>query len=335
MKRVRPRGVSGRRRYPERRTLLPRALALAALLVMLVGLAGWAWAKKNVTVTDGDRSWRVVTYRDTVAGVLAECGLRLGPHDTVSPAPEEKLRDGARIRVLRAVPVAVRVDGQTRRLLTAAGSVGEVLRGCGITLGRYDFVEPDSVSPVRAGMTIKVTRVDLRVEERRVPVPYRVVRRPDGHLARGLYQVIRPGRTGEELQRWEIVCHDGEPVHERLVDRRTLSAPRHQVVAMGVAGTVSRGGRIIHFREARDMRATAYTYTGNNCATGVAPAPGIVAVDPQVIPLGTGLYIEGYGYARAMDTGGAVKGQTVDVFFTTRDAALQWGVRQVRVYVLE
>lgn len=329
------RTVPGRRRRAERRIALPRFLALAALCVILLGLAGWAGAKKDVTVTDGDRSWRVVTYRDTVAAVLAECGLRLGPRDAVSPAPEERLRDGLRIRILRAVPVTVQVDGQTRTVLTTAETVGGVLRDCGVVLGRNDFVEPDSVSAVRAGMTIKVTRVDFRVEERRVPIPYRVVRRPDGDLARGLYQVIRPGQTGDELQRWEVVRHDGVPVRERLVERRVVSAPRDRLVAVGMADTVSRGGRVIRFRETRDMRATAYTYTGNNCATGVAPEPGIVAVDPRVIPLGTRLYIEGYGYARAMDTGGTVKGAAVDVFFTTREAALRWGVRQVRVYVLE
>jgi len=286
-------------------------------------------------VTDGDRSWRVVTYRGTVAEVLAECGLRLGPHDAVSPAPQEKLRDGDRIRVMRAVPVTLRVDGRTQHLMTPVASVGGVLRECGITLGPNDFVEPDSASPVRKGMTIKVTRVEFKVEERRVTVPCRTVRRPDEDLARGLYQVLRPGQDGEELQRWEVVCHDGRPVRERLVDRRVITAPRDRLIAVGTASTVSRGGRVIHFKQAYDMRATAYTYTGNNCATGVPPAPGIVAVDPRVIPLGSELYIEGYGYARAMDTGGAVKGQAVDVFFTTRDAALQWGVRQVRVYVLE
>lgn len=313
---------------------LPRFLVLAALLVLSLGLLGWGWARKDVTLVVGDRSWRVVTCRETVAGVLADQGVRLAVHDVVSPGLDASLRDGDRIEIFRAVPVTVRADGHTLRILTASRNVGGVLRECGITLGRHDLVIPESVDRVRAGLAITVTRVDLRIEERQVTVPSHVIKRPDRDLARGLSQVLQSGSSGQEWQRWEIVCHDGRLVQERLVDRRMVRAPRDRVVAVGMADTVSRGGRLIHFRQAYEMRATAYTYTGNNCATGVPPGPGIVAVDPRVIPLGSNLYIEGYGYAQAMDTGGSIKGRMLDVFFTTREAALQWGVRQVRAYIL-
>ena len=60
---------------------------------------------------------------------------------------------------------------------------------------------------------------------------------------------------------------------------------------------------------------------------------GTVAVDPRFIPLGTRLYIEGYGYGVAADTGGAIKGRKIDVFFEDRQAALNWGRRSVVVNV--
>lgn len=83
---------------------------------------------------------------------------------------------------------------------------------------------------------------------------------------------------------------------------------------------VSRGGERVIV-----MEATAYTWTGQRTASGTWPAVGTVAVDPQVIPLGTKLYIEGYGPAVALDTGGLVKGNIIDVYLPTEDECWQWG----------
>lgn len=79
---------------------------------------------------------------------------------------------------------------------------------------------------------------------------------------------------------------------------------------------------------------TAYTHTGNRTATGIWPKPGIVAVDPAVIPLGTKLHIPGYGTATAHDTGEDIKGYRLDVFFDTHEEAINYGrkIKKVRVY---
>jgi 3D (Asp-Asp-Asp) domain-containing protein len=82
------------------------------------------------------------------------------------------------------------------------------------------------------------------------------------------------------------------------------------------------------------MESTAYTYTGNRTATGVEPREGLIAVDPRVIPLGTEVYIEGYGYAIAADTGGLIKGNIIDVFFPSLQRCINWGRKPVQVYVL-
>ena len=83
------------------------------------------------------------------------------------------------------------------------------------------------------------------------------------------------------------------------------------------------------------MESTAYTWTGQQTASGTWPAVGTVAVDPQVIPLGTRLWIEGYGEAVALDTGGAVKGNVIDVYLPTEAECWQWGRQQVEVRVIE
>ena|SRR5690625_386119 len=93
------------------------------------------------------------------------------------------------------------------------------------------------------------------------------------------------------------------------------------------------------------MQSTAYTAgyesTGKRpgdpgygiTRSGMAAAPGAIAVDPNVIPLGSVLWVEDYGYGIAIDTGSAIKGSIVDVFFEDVADALEWGRRQVKVRV--
>ena len=91
-----------------------------------------------------------------------------------------------------------------------------------------------------------------------------------------------------------------------------------------------------------EMEATAYTddvesqgkWVGQT-ASGMKPQVGVVAVDPKVIPLGTKLYVEGYGEAIAGDTGGAIKGMRIDVFLPDKDSCMKWGRRKVKVWKIE
>ena len=83
------------------------------------------------------------------------------------------------------------------------------------------------------------------------------------------------------------------------------------------------------------MEATAYTWTGCRTASGTWPAVGTVATDPEVIPLGTKIWVEGYGEAVAEDTGGLVKGNIIDLYFPTESECWEFGRRQVEVRVIE
>jgi len=90
------------------------------------------------------------------------------------------------------------------------------------------------------------------------------------------------------------------------------------------------------------MRATAYTAYCPGCSgitangTDIRSNPNlkVIAVDPRVIPLGTRVWVEGYGEAIAADTGGAIKGNKIDVFIPTEGQARQWGVKNVTVKIL-
>jgi 3D (Asp-Asp-Asp) domain-containing protein len=91
------------------------------------------------------------------------------------------------------------------------------------------------------------------------------------------------------------------------------------------------------------VEATAYTAECEGCIgitkTGVDlnanPDTKVIAVDPSIIPLGSKVYVEGYGYATAEDTGGAIKGNRIDVFVPEQNDALQWGRKQVKVTIID
>ena len=135
------------------------------------------------------------------------------------------------------------------------------------------------------------------------------------------------------------------------LDETTQEAIRHgqktyklKITGQYDAGLLTLLGQDVRAKPGRyqkklDMEASAYTTedpgSGNYTKRGNRLRKGLVAVDPRVIPLGTRLYVEGYGYAVADDIGGAIKGNKIDLAYESRKNALQFGRRKVIVYILE
>lgn len=125
---------------------------------------------------------------------------------------------------------------------------------------------------------------------------------------------------------------------ERFQQRYSL--PVNGVIDRAMIDTLQRAkGTPDRHRRIVNMEASAYTTQdpGNGSFTyrGNQLRKGLVAVDPNVIPLGTRLYIEGYGYAIADDTGGYIKGNRIDLAYESRNEALKFGRRTVPVYILD
>lgn len=89
-------------------------------------------------------------------------------------------------------------------------------------------------------------------------------------------------------------------------------------------------------RRGRQLTVKSYAYAlRGTTATGVPVAPGVIAVDPRVIPLGTRLYVPGYGEGIAADTGGDIKGNTIDVWMSSSQAASDWGIKTITITVYD
>lgn len=315
-----------------------RRLVLAALMVLsmvLLLLVGYVYAHKTVIISVDGEKQQVKTNASTVAEVLMDQNITLESEDLVEPQLSTRLKEGQTVTIKRAVPVTLLADGEVREIRTQAGTVSGLLVEQELEVGSEDLVLPEMATAVIRDMTIKVVRVQTALEEKEVAIPFATRRNNTPSLNKGETRVAQAGKNGLEKQKWQVAYHDGQEVSRELIAKEAVVAAVDQVVQVGTLQTISRGGQELRFTRSLDMVATAYTYTGRNTASGVPPRVGGVAVDTSVIPMGTRMYVEGYGYAVALDRGSAIKGNKIDVFLETHAEARQWGVKRVKVYILE
>jgi len=330
---IRPDNPKGSEAPRQRGVLFLRAVVLAVFVVFFV--CGYAWAKKTVVlVVDGEEA-TVQAFSTTVGGLLEKQGISLQEKDEVIPAPETPLRDGMVICVNRAVNLSISVDGGVIAARTRQAKVKDVLAEYQVSLGEEDVVEPGLETPVTPEMKIRVDRIRTVTEVCEVPIDYETQKKYTVKLPQGSTRVVQEGKPGVERQTWQVVYKNGEEVNRQLAHQEVVAKPVDRVIMVGSGMVVSRGGETFRYSEVREMVASAYTHTGNNTASGIYPHYGVAAVDTSVIPMGTKMYVEGYGYAIARDRGSAIKGNRIDLFFETRSEAMSWGVRRVKVYFFD
>lgn len=165
----------------------------------------------------------------------------------------------------------------------------------------------------------------------------------------GTTKTVHPGRPGVVELHVLYKQTVGGTVHRTIVSRRVISAAQPRVVVDGIGrgplaffashGIMRMTSIARNAIAAMQMIATGYTADCAGCdgmtAIGRRAGYGIVAVDPRLIPLGTRLYIPGYGLAVAGDTGGDIVGHRIDLGFDSTRDALQFGRRDITVYRLK
>jgi uncharacterized protein YabE (DUF348 family) len=311
-----------------------KMLFIGMITAAAVLLVGWfVFSAKNVTLIVDGKPLSIVVHSGTVEEVLDETGIKVGPEDEVRPSETSKVYDNSVIVVARKQKVEIYDGTEKRETFMTMRSVPEILSALGITLGKDDEVEAN-LNP-KAGETpsIQITRRSVILIKETEEIAYSVKREPDDSLLPFENKIVRKGENGLLERTIRVVMENGKETERKVVASKTVKQPVTQLVKYST-GTLSRGGSTYRPVKELTMLATAYTHTGNRTATGTWPVYGTVAVDPRMIPLGTPLYIEGYGFAVAADTGGAIKGNRVDVFLESRKNALKWGKKAVKVQIL-
>lgn len=316
--------------------LITLGLGVVVMTVIFTLVLVFAY-KNDVNVVADGKTYKVSIFGGTVSEALEKSGVKVKELDLVQPAGAEKLRDDMVIKITRAKSVAVVSDGQTRELITPLATVAELLKEFRIALGPQDRVTPGLDAKISAGDIVRVIRVSEKTINQPFKISFQTERRNDPALDKGITKVLREGQDGLGQRTVKIIMEDGKEVRREVIGTKVVREPVNKLVALGTLRIkmVSRGGKPLRFARVMNMSASGYTYTGHRTASGVAPYRGAVAVDPRVIPMGTKMYVEGYGYAKALDVGSAIKGNKIDLFFESEREALRWGRRTVKVYILE
>jgi 3D (Asp-Asp-Asp) domain-containing protein len=274
----------------------------------------------------------------------------------------------------RTVTLTVVVDGKSRRAKVPAElNVFQALGEAEVELEKLDRVYPDPKTPVREGLTVRVDTVREKLEERSEAVAGGFKVQLTTQIAPGREQLLQYAKSGSATVSYKAIYVGGKFVRRTFVSREVEVPAQDKILAVGVDSRFMPHAIPYHKRYARAyqmqrqlsarsgsprdrMAATemstlrpvktfiAHTsgYSagpaggslGNWTATGMRCVRGAVATDPRVIPLGTKMYIEGYGYAFACDTGGAIKGNRIDLAFNSPRECFQHGRRKQRVWIL-
>ena len=297
------------------------------------------------TLHEDGRATTLYTTAPTVGEALRQAGLTLYLADNVQPGLGERMSAGRHVYVDRSIPVAIQVDGRTFRTRTHRERVGEVLADLGVVLTGQDYTIPALDASLGKDTTIRVIRVSERFLIEQEPVPFESVWQPDPDLEIDHQRVLQEGARGIFERRIRIRYEDGHEVARAVEDEYVAVPPTTKIMGYGTKIVVrtldTPSGPVEYWRVLR-MLATSYSASTagtpktsswyGRTATGMKMRHGIVAVDPRVVSLRSEVYVPNYGVGIAGDTGGAIKGQRIDLGYDDDNLVLWY--RWVDVYLL-
>ncbi|MFE4132209.1 ubiquitin-like domain-containing protein [Peribacillus sp. YIM B13482] len=307
----------------------------------------WKPAQKIVLVQDG-KAEKVWSTADTVDELLKEQDLSVKEQDKITPSKNTKLNANMEVSIDKAFSLKLVVAGDEKKVWSTSTTVADFLKQQGVKLNDLDRVEPELAEKVEAENTVNVIRIEKVTDVVEEPVDFAVITKKDDSLSKGKEKIVKEGKDGLISKEYEVIKEDGKEVKRELLSEKVVSKKQDKVVTVGTKTTVaqaSRGVTNVSSTSGKEIyvSSTAYTASCKGCSgvtsTGVdlksSPGAKIIAVDPSVIPMGSKVYVEGYGYAVAADKGGAIKGNRIDVFFSSKNDAYRWGAKKVKIRVLD
>ncbi len=323
-------------------------------------------------VADGKTQTFITTRGGNPEELFTQVGLSLDSGDQYFESSSED-DNYSEYRIVRAFDITITDAGITGTYETTGGTVSEVLTSAGISLPDEDDIINCSVDDeIYAYMDIVIDRVEYVYNTSEVVVPYQTLKRETDSLQKGETEVATDGVDGLKRIESRVKYVNGVYAFEENISETVVKQAVNEVIDVGTAApknntttTTATGvlnakptnasnstagtftdasGRTVSYSKVMTGKGTAYTGDpGDKTATGMNVQVGVVAVNPDLIPYGTRLYIVSadgkynYGYAIAADTGGALRrGEAlVDLFYDTESQCRAFGRRDVVVYILE
>lgn len=280
-----------------------------------------------ITIADGGSTKAITTTALTVGQALNEAGIEIYLADGVAPPLASPVTPDLTIAIDRSLPVTIEADGQTLHTRTRRASVAEVLADAGLALVGLDYTAPPLANPPPAdGSPIRLVRVVEQIVTEHKPRPYDVQYQPLSDLEIDNTKLIQAGTYGVTASRVRVRYENGVAVSRAAEDQWIVVPPQPKVIGYGtqiVLRTLDTADGPIQYWRAVRMYATSYSASRagtprsapwyGRTRSGKVLTVGMAAIDLQVMPLGTPLYVPGYGFATAEDTGGGVKGKWIDL----------------------
>lgn len=338
-----------------------RAPLMAMLLIASICAATLLFGTVNTfTVTVGEETQTVRTLSSDIDSAINVAGFNSNKYKVLSVSAQGR---NTNISLAYTFPVHITMGNKTMKVFAIESTVAEILKEAGFTVDQYDMVEPSLDTVISDSAYIDYTNIDYVTGSYTEKIPSTIKTVYSSSMKEGT-STLAAGKDGEQQVNYTAKMVNGVAVETVIDSCVTLSAAVDGTKTIGTKKPVvstsentncistlvpsspielDANGNPVNFKSHMTVQATAYTYTGNNCSTGVAPQPGYIAVNPNVIPYGTKMYIKSsdgayiYGYAVAADTGGFINSRptNVDLFMSSRAACTAFGRRNVEIYILE
>ena len=294
--------------------------AFVILILMMMGTAILYFANyKWVTVYVDGKTYQCVTLAKGVEEVLEEIGLGLRAEDYVVPPKSEKLKRWTAIAVVKAQPFTINHDGSSTEVWSVGAKVADVLLDAGLQWQEPDQIIPPLESAAAGNREIALVRVSSELTHKMVTLPYSVLKVANDSLYRGQERLVQSGQDGKQVQ-------------DKILEYGTIASINRGGLKIGISRVldvqstaycsgVEGSGCPVDERGYSKCtgKATGYTATGRKAIQGAGTRtdPYIIAVDRNLIPLGTLCYLSfqgGFvttrhgriikdGFALAADTG--------------------------------
>lgn len=336
---------------------------LILLALVVIGMGSTTLLSKSVTLVYDGQETLYNTTASTVEEFLKENEIEIDEYAYLAPQNETEITSDMKVEFRSPKEIIVLDNGVEETVSSGYITVEGVLEQHGYELNESDYTVPgleeeldftQEESPV-----IIINRVYHKTVTDVVTVPYETITRENDQLEKGKTKIVTEGVNGSSVITTNVTLVNDVEVDSDVVEEEVIDAPVNEIKEIGTkepkqiygGGAVNKQGDTINGMKVKrvlSMEATAYDASVSSngkwagvTALGTNLRPGVVAVDKNVIPLGTKLYIEStdgwpsYGMAVAEDVGGAIKGNKIDLFFESTNTVKKFGRRTVTVYVLE
>lgn len=327
------------------------AVFLFIILLFFAGVAN-AYEQKHqfVYLDDNGVKTEVKTYASNIKEFLKEQNIIINEGDILSVNLDDDIVKHMQIKIDRKADIILYIDDEAPwHRDTYAKKIDEFIEELEEKMDcEYETAIKYDSSAIKDKMELKLISVKEEEVTDIQEIDFEITYVENGELEKGTEKVVQEGQKGERTIIAKKLYKGGNLEETTVISDSVTKEPVSKIIEKGtkepvvkndaraVSVNVDSGKHAKSGSLGREIKMKATAYTGGGTTASGRPAQvGVVAVDTRVIPLGTKLYIEGYGYAVAGDTGGAIKGNKIDLYFDTHKEAINFGVKNVKVYVIE